>query len=113
MCTLFTISGHNPAFPAANETQKDHIVGLNTYCEGICYVIYARCPGIMKEFLPVINSITNAQARGIYCYYKDRPTCFNEIYLCFYEVTQTRKPPYCFECMITLIKADDFTTNIQ
>ena len=30
----------------------------------------------------------------------------------FYEVTRTRTPPYCFECMIALVKADDFTINV-
>ena len=43
----------------------------------------------------------------------NRPTWFQEISLYFYEVTQTRMPPYFFECMIALVKADDFTTNIQ
>ena len=46
-------------------------------------------------------------------YYKDRPTWFQQISHYFYEVTQTRMLPYCFECMIALVKADDFTTNIQ
>ena len=29
----------------------------------------------------------------------------------FYEVTQTRKPPYCFSCIITLVKQDKFPIN--
>ena len=65
------------------------------------------------EFLPGIYHVTNARAWGIYYYYKDWPTRFQEISLYFYEVTQTRMPPYCFECTIALIKADNFTTKIQ
>ena len=83
-------------------------VRINTDCEGVCYRIYAQQKfqimperkGIIKEFLS-------------YYYYKDRPMWFQEIFLYFYEVTQTRTAPYCFECMIALVKADDFTTNIQ
>ena len=62
----------------------------------------------MKEFLPGIKHETNAQAGGIYYYYKDRPTWLKEISLYFYEVTQTREPPYCFECMIALVRVDEF-----
>ena len=65
------------------------------------------------EFLPGVYPVTNARAWGINYYYKDRPTWFQEISLYFYEGTRTRTPPYCFEYMITLVKADDFTTNIQ
>ena len=57
--------------------------------------------------------VTNARPWGIYYYYKDQPTWFQDISLYFYEVTRTRTPPYCFDCMIALVKADDFTTKIQ
>ena len=60
-----------------------------------------------------VYPVTNTWAWGIYCFYKDRPTWFQEISFYFYEVTQTGTPPYCFECMIALVKADDFTINIQ
>ena len=84
-------------------------VVINTDCEGVYYSIYAvRREGIIKEFLPGIYPVTNARVRGIYYYYKDRPTWLKEISLYFYEVTQTREPPYCFECMIALVKADKF-----
>ena len=59
----------------------------------------------MKEFLPGINSETNARAEGIDYYYKDRPTYFKEMPLYFYVVKRTREPPYCFECMIALVKS--------
>ena len=54
----------------------------------------------MKEFLPGII--------GIYYNNKDRPTRLKEMSLYFYEVTQTTELPYCFECMIALVKADKF-----
>ena len=54
----------------------------------------------MKEFLPGII--------GIYYDNKDRPTRLKEMSLYFYEVTQTTELPYCFECMIALVKADKF-----
>ena len=47
----------------------------------------------------------------IYIYiFQIMPECrqLKEISLYFYEVTQTRELPYCFECMITLIKVDKF-----
>ena len=43
--------------------------------------------------------------------YKDRPTWFKEISLYFYEVIQTRKLPYCLECVIALVKADKLPIN--
>ena len=64
--------------------------------------------GIMKEFLPGINSVTSAWTWGIYYYYQDRRTWFKEMSLYFYEVTQTRKLPYYFECMLALVRADKF-----
>ena len=91
----------------------NNTVVINTECEGICYRIYARREGIIKELLPGVYPVTNARAWGIYYYYKDRPTLLKEISIYFYEVTRTRTPPYCFECKIALVKADNFTTNIQ
>ena len=66
----------------------------------ITVVINTNCEGVYP--------VTNARAWGIYYYYKDRPTWLKEISLYFYEVTQTREPPYCFECMIALVKVDEF-----
>ena len=76
------------------------VVVINTDCEGVCYRIYARQKfQIMPE---------RRQTWGIYYHYKDRPTWFQEISLYFYEVTWTRTPPYCFECMIALKKKRRF-----
>ena len=97
-------------------------VVINTDCEGICYRIYGRqkfqimpehcqAEGIIKEFLPGVYPVTNARAWGIYYYYKDRPTWFQEISLYFYEVTRTSR--HIVLNAWSLIKADDFTTNIQ
>ena len=72
-----------------------------------------RREGIIKEFLPGVYPVTNARAWGIYYYYKDQPTWLKEISIYFFEVTRTRTPPYCFECMIALVKADNFTIDIQ
>ena len=60
-----------------------HTVGINIECEGICYSIM---PG------------KNSNIAGA-------PSWFKEISLYFYEVTQTRNPPYwiiiyCFVCKI-------------
>ena len=65
----------------------------------------------MKEFLPGTNIFKNALTLSIYYYYKDWLTWCKEISLYFYEVTQTRRPPFCFECMIALVKADKFPIN--
>ena len=46
--------------------------------------------------------------RFIHYYYEDWSTWWKEISLHFYEVTQTREPSYCFECMIALVKVDEF-----
>ena len=62
----------------------------------------------MPERLPGVYPVTNALTIGIYYYYKDRPTWLKEISIYFYEVTQTREPLYCFECMSTVIKVDEF-----
>ena len=72
-----------------------------------------RREGILKEFLPGVYPVTNARAWGIYYYYKDWPTWLKELSIYFYEVTRTRTPPYCFEYMIALVKADNFTIDIQ
>ena len=91
------------------------IVVINTECEGVCYRIYARQKFqiIIKEFLPGVYPVTNARAWGIYYYYKDRPIWFQETCLYFDEVKRTRTPPYCFECMVALVKADKLTTDTQ
>ena len=74
---------------------------INTECEGVCYRIYAR-----QKFQIMLE-------RRIYYYYKDWPIWFQETCLYFDEVKRTRTPPYCFECMIGLVKADNLTTDTQ
>ena len=100
-------------------------VVINTDCEGVCYRIYTqqkfqimperlRREGIIKEFLLGAYPVTNARACDIYYYYKDwlaYPVERNIPLFYFYEATQTREPPYCFECMVALVKVDEFTNE--
>ena len=84
------------------------LVVINTECEGVCYRIRpAKIPNNARAPLGTRALLS------IYYYYKDWPTWLKEISIYFYEVTRTRTPPYCFECIIALVKADNFTIDIQ
>ena len=99
------------------------IIVINTSCLGVCYRIYARqkflnnalAPDGTQDIHPAKISNNARGPSGARALLRNfcRPTWLKEISLYFYEVTQRRTPPYCFECMIDLVKADDFTTNIK